>query len=62
MGSFRLSIASSLDGFAAPSDGSVDWLADYPAEDMGFPEFLAGIDTAEPSLRTAHRGFTSQAN
>ncbi len=52
MSSFRLYIASSLDGFAAPSDGSADWLADYPAEDMGFPEFLAGIDTVLMGRRT----------
>lgn len=52
MGGFRLYIASSLDGFAAPSDGSVDWLTDYPAEDMGFPEFLAGIDTVLMGRRT----------
>jgi dihydrofolate reductase len=45
MSRFRLYIASSLDGYAAPSDGSVDWLADYPAEDMGFPAFFEEIDT-----------------
>jgi dihydrofolate reductase len=52
MASFRLYIAASLDGYAAPSDGDADWLADYPAEAMGFPEFLAGIDTVVMGHRT----------
>jgi dihydrofolate reductase len=61
MGSFRLYIASSLDGFAAPSDGSVEWLADYPADDMGFSGFLAGIDTVVMGRRTFEQiaGFVS---
>jgi dihydrofolate reductase len=44
MGQLRLYMAMSLDGFAALSDGNVDWLADYPATDLGFAEFLSGID------------------
>jgi dihydrofolate reductase len=56
---FRLYIASSLDGFAATSDGSVDWLSDYPADELGFADFFDGIDTVIMGRRTYSqvRGF-----
>ena len=44
-----LYIASSLDGYIARPDGSVDWLDDLPApetggeEDYGYGEFFAGV-------------------
>jgi dihydrofolate reductase len=40
-------IATSLDGFIARKDGSIDWLHSIespPGEDYGFAEFISGID------------------
>jgi hypothetical protein len=47
----RLSLAVSLDGFIATPDGGVDWLADFPAESVGFDRFLAEVGTGR-RLRT----------
>jgi dihydrofolate reductase len=40
-------IATSLDGFIAASDGSIDWLYEIPnpqQSDYGYAEFISGID------------------
>mmetsp|Transcript_55511 Transcript_55511/g.130324 ORF Transcript_55511/g.130324 Transcript_55511/m.130324 type:complete len:182 (+) Transcript_55511:48-593(+) len=51
-------IATSLDGFIAKKDGSVDWLNDFQAsleeggEDGGFAEFLASVDALAMGRKT----------
>lgn len=38
-------VATSIDGFIAAKDGGVEWLNPYFVPELGFHEFLAGIDT-----------------
>jgi dihydrofolate reductase len=46
----RLFIATSLDGYIAGPDGSLDWL--FGDADYGYDEFIAGIDTLAMGRRT----------
>lgn len=41
----RLYIATSVDGYIAPPDGSSAWLAEYDANQYGYADFIAGIGT-----------------
>ena len=47
-------IATSLDGFIARSDGSLDWLDELtdPEDDYGFEEFMKGIDALVMGRKT----------
>jgi dihydrofolate reductase len=46
--------ASSIDGFIAPPDGSLDWLEPFSdsGEDHGYAEFYAAIDALVVGART----------
>lgn len=48
MGQFKLYIATTIDGFIAREDGSLDWLTSLPVpegEDYGYQKFYDTIDT-----------------
>lgn len=49
-----LYIASSLDGYIARADGSIDWLSMVDSEetDYGYAEFYAGVDAIAMGSRT----------
>ena len=40
-----LYIAASVDGYIAPADGAIEWLAPYETLDYGYDDFIADIDT-----------------
>jgi len=55
MKKIKLYIASSLDGYIAREDGSLDWLYELPnpdQEDYGYGDFLATVDTVVMGRKT----------
>lgn len=57
---FSVFIATSLDGFIARPDGNLDWLigAADPADDHGYADFMAGIDTLAMGRNTFEKVLT----
>jgi len=51
-------IAQSLDGKIARENGSVDWLADFDAEDYGYPQFLSAIGVVLMGNKTYQQVLT----
>lgn len=45
-------VAASLDGFIADAAGGVDWLPQSNADDYGYAEFYAGVETLVMGRRT----------
>jgi dihydrofolate reductase len=55
MTKIRLYIATSLDGYIARLDGSIDWLTELPVPegvDYGYPAFIETIDTVVLGRKT----------
>jgi len=52
MARVRLYVATSLDGFIADGDGSVDWMAPYDARLYGYDKFLGEIGALVMGRRT----------
>jgi len=57
---FRVYIAISADGFVAPPDGGVGWLAPFSGEDdpYGYEAFIAGIDAIVIGRTTFDQALT----
>jgi dihydrofolate reductase len=53
-------VASSIDGFIAPDDGSLDWLAPFSASgaDHGYTAFYASVDALVVGSRTYEQMLT----
>ncbi|MDH4164323.1 MAG: dihydrofolate reductase family protein [Nitrospirota bacterium] len=56
MRSLILYIATSLDGYIARADGSIDWL--FSDQDYGYREFFAGVDTVVMGRKTYEQSLT----
>ena len=52
MARIRFYVATSLDGFIADSEGSVDWMAPYDARLYGYDKFLAEVGALIMGRRT----------
>ena len=52
MARIKLYVATSLDGFIADGDGSVDWMAPYDARLYGYEKFLAEVGALVMGRRT----------
>jgi len=52
MASIRFYVATSLDGFIADGEGSVDWLAPYDARLYGYDKFFAEVGALIMGRRT----------
>jgi dihydrofolate reductase len=52
MARIRLYVATSLDGFIADGEGSVDWMAPYDARLYGYDKFLAEVGVLVMGRRT----------
>ncbi len=61
MRKLSLYIASSIDGYIAKPDGSVDWLEDFPnpdQPDMGYFDFIKDVDTLLFGAKTYRQVLT----
>lgn len=56
MRKIKLFIASSLDGFIARQDGSIDWL--FTDADYGYSDFLKSVDTVLMGRKTYDKVLT----
>ncbi|HET6351841.1 MAG TPA: dihydrofolate reductase family protein [Coriobacteriia bacterium] len=52
-------VASSVDGYLAPADGSLDWLSAFEAssDDYGYAEFYASVDAVVLGSKTYEQVF-----
>ena len=61
MRKLSLYIASSIDGFIAKPDGSVEWLDEFPnpdEPDMGYFDFIKDVDTLLFGAKTYRQVLT----
>ncbi|OGP13640.1 MAG: hypothetical protein A2052_06405 [Deltaproteobacteria bacterium GWA2_54_12] len=56
----KLFIATSLDGYIARMDGSIDWL--FTDADYGYKDFFSSIDTVVAGRKTYEQALTLENN